>query len=113
MSNIIIIGGGIIGCALAHKLAQRGANVTLFERHAAVAQAESGAAVRTLSYSPSSGLPAGSPLLAARKKFGKGQLVIPTPAFSSPSSIAVRREADKTFRDWVDHTIFYYYETGR
>ena len=53
------------------------------------------------------------PLLAARKKFGKGKIVIPTPAFSSPSSIAVRREADKTFRDWIDHTIFYYYETGR
>ena len=32
---------------------------------------------------------------------------------ASPSSIAVRREDDKTFRDWVDHTIFYYYETGR
>ncbi len=53
------------------------------------------------------------PLLAAMQKLGRGQLVIPTPAFSSPSSIAVRREADKTFRDWVDHTIFYYYETGR
>ncbi len=53
------------------------------------------------------------PLLAARKKFGQGKIVIPTPAFSSPSSIAVRREADKTFRDWVSHTIFYYYETGR
>ena len=53
------------------------------------------------------------PLLAARKKFGAGKIVIPTPAFSSPSSMAVRREADKTFRDWVDHTIFYYYETGR
>lgn len=53
------------------------------------------------------------PLLAARKKFGAGKLVIPTPAFSSPSSMAVRREADKTFRDWLDHTIFYYYETGR
>lgn len=53
------------------------------------------------------------PLLAARKKFGTGKIVIPTPAFSSPSSMAVRREADKTFRDWVDHTIFYYYETGR
>lgn len=53
------------------------------------------------------------PLLAARQKFGQGKIVIPTPAFSSPSSIAVRREADKTFRDWVDHTIFYYYETGR
>ena len=53
------------------------------------------------------------PLLSARKKFGAGKIVIPTPAFSSPSSMAVRREADKTFRDWVDHTIFYYYETGR
>ncbi len=53
------------------------------------------------------------PLLAARKKFGAGKIVIPTPAFSSPSSIAVRREADKTFRDWISHTILYYYETGR
>ena len=53
------------------------------------------------------------PLLAAWQKLGRGQLVIPSPAFSSPSSMAVRREADKTFRDWVDHTIFYYYETGR
>ena len=53
------------------------------------------------------------PLLAARKKFGQGKIVIPTPAFSSPSSIAVRREADKTFRDWINHAIFYYYETGR
>lgn len=53
------------------------------------------------------------PLLAARKKFGQGKIVIPTPAFSSPSSMAVRREADKTFRDWVSHTIFFYYETGR
>ncbi len=65
MSNIIIIGGGIIGCALAHKLAQRGATVSLFERHAAVAQEVSGAAVGTLSYSPSSGMPAGWHLLAA------------------------------------------------
>ena len=53
------------------------------------------------------------PLLAAKKKFGAGKIVIPTPAFSSPSSIAVRREADKTFRDWVSHTIYFYYETGR
>ena len=53
------------------------------------------------------------PLLAARKKFGAGKIVIPTPAFSSPSSLAVRRESDKTWRDWVSHTIFFYYETGR
>ncbi len=53
------------------------------------------------------------PLLAARKKLGRGQLVIPTPAFSSPSSVGVRKEDDKTFRDWVDVTILYWYETGR
>lgn len=53
------------------------------------------------------------PLLAARKKLGRGQLVIPTPAFSSPTSVGVRRETDKTFRDWVDVTIHYWYETGR
>lgn len=53
------------------------------------------------------------PLLAARQKLGHGQLVIPKPAFSSPTSIGVRREADKTFRDWVDTSIFYWYETGQ
>lgn len=53
------------------------------------------------------------PLLAAQKKLRRGKIVIPTPAFGSPSSAAVRREADKTFRDWVDHTLFYYYESGR
>ncbi|GAW36897.1 cystine-binding periplasmic protein precursor [Roseovarius sp. A-2] len=52
------------------------------------------------------------PLLAARKKLGRGQLVIPTPAFSSPTSVGVRKEADKTFRDWVDTSIFFWYETG-
>lgn len=53
------------------------------------------------------------PLLAARQKLGRGQLVIPTPAFSSPTSVGVRKEDDKTFRDWVDTTIFYWYETGQ
>lgn len=53
------------------------------------------------------------PLLAARKKLGRGQLVIPTPAFSSPTSVGVRKEDDKTFRDWVDVTIHYWYETGK
>ena len=53
------------------------------------------------------------PLLAARKKLGRGQLVIPTPAFSSPTSVGVRKEVDKSFRDWVDTTILYWYETGK
>lgn len=53
------------------------------------------------------------PLLAARQKLGRGQLVIPTPAFSSPTSVGVRKEADKTFLNWVDTSILYWYETGR
>ncbi|MEO9819840.1 MAG: transporter substrate-binding domain-containing protein [Paracoccaceae bacterium] len=53
------------------------------------------------------------PLLAAHKKLGRGQLVIPTPAFSSPTSVAVRQEADQRFLNWVNTSIFYWYETGR
>lgn len=53
------------------------------------------------------------PLLAARKKLGRGQLVIPTPAFSSPTSVAVRQEPDQRFLNWVDTSIFYWYETGK
>lgn len=53
------------------------------------------------------------PLLAARQKLGSGQLVIPTPAFSSPTSVAVRQEADQRFLNWVDTSIFYWYETGK
>lgn len=53
------------------------------------------------------------PLLAARKKLGRGQLVIPTPAFSSPTSVGVRKEDDKRFRDWVNTSIGYWYETGK
>jgi polar amino acid transport system substrate-binding protein len=53
------------------------------------------------------------PLLAARQRLGTGQLVIPTPAFSSPTSIAVRQEADQRFLNWVDTSIFYWYETGQ
>lgn len=53
------------------------------------------------------------PLLAARQKLGQGQLVIPTPAFSSPTSVAVRQEADPRFLNWVNTSIFYWYETGQ
>jgi polar amino acid transport system substrate-binding protein len=53
------------------------------------------------------------PLLAARQKLGSGQLVIPTPAFSSPTSVAVRQETDQRFLNWVDTSIFYWYETGQ
>ncbi|MEP0963214.1 MAG: transporter substrate-binding domain-containing protein [Roseobacter sp.] len=53
------------------------------------------------------------PLLAARQKLGRGQLVIPTPAFSSPTSVAVRQESDQRFLNWVNTSIFYWYETGQ
>lgn len=53
------------------------------------------------------------PLLAARQRLGSGQLVIPQPAFSSPTSIAVRQEADQRFLNWIDTSIFFWYETGQ
>lgn len=53
------------------------------------------------------------PLIAMRKKLGRGQIVMPNPVLQTASSAGVRREADKTFRDWVNTTISYYYETGK
>ena len=53
------------------------------------------------------------PLIAMRKKIGRGQIVLPSPIRQSASSVGVRKEKDKTFRDWVNTTISYYYETGQ
>jgi polar amino acid transport system substrate-binding protein len=53
------------------------------------------------------------PLLAARQRMGQGQLVIPTPAVSSPTSVAVRQEEDQRLLNWIDTAIFYWYETGQ
>ncbi|WP_306261595.1 transporter substrate-binding domain-containing protein [Pararhizobium sp. IMCC21322] len=52
------------------------------------------------------------PLITMRKNVGRGQIVIPTPIRASASSAGVRREDDKTFRDWVNTTISYMYNTG-
>lgn len=49
-------------------------------------------------------------VLQARMK--KGKIVIPTPARVAVSNVAVRRMADKSFRDWVDLCVAYYYNTG-
>ncbi len=43
-ANVIILGGGIIGCALAEELARRGQRVTVIERGAIGAEASSAAA---------------------------------------------------------------------
>lgn len=53
------------------------------------------------------------PLIAMRKKIGRGQIVLPEPVRQSASSAGVRREADKTWRDWVNTAIAYYYATGQ
>ncbi len=53
------------------------------------------------------------PLIAMRKKIGRGQIVLPSPVRQSASSAGVRRESDKTFRDWVNTAISYYYQTGQ
>jgi polar amino acid transport system substrate-binding protein len=52
------------------------------------------------------------PLLAARQKLGKGKLVVPTPAQSVPSSVAVRK-GDTAFVAWVDKAIGAYYQGGQ
>lgn len=53
------------------------------------------------------------PLIAMRKKIGRGQIVLPAPLRQSASSAGVRRESDTRFRDWVNTAISYYYETGQ
>jgi polar amino acid transport system substrate-binding protein len=44
---------------------------------------------------------------------GRGKIVVPSPIRASASSAAVRREEDKTWRDWVSTAIGYYYETNQ
>jgi polar amino acid transport system substrate-binding protein len=52
------------------------------------------------------------PLLAAKQKLGKGKLVVPTPAQSVPSSVAVRK-GDTEFVTWVDKEVGGYYQSGQ
>jgi polar amino acid transport system substrate-binding protein len=53
------------------------------------------------------------PLIAARQKLGAGQIVVPQPVESRPSSVAVRQENDTTFVDWVNEQIDGYYTSGQ
>lgn len=51
-------------------------------------------------------------LVMLGNRLKRGTVIVPTPARSSASSAGVRREADKSWRDWVGHAIGYLYETG-
>jgi len=53
------------------------------------------------------------PLIAARQKLGAGQIVVPQPVESRPSSVAVRKESDTAFVDWVNEQIDGYYTSGQ
>lgn len=53
------------------------------------------------------------PLLAARQKLGTGKIMVPSPAQSQASSVAVRKETDKSFVNWVDKEIAGYYASGQ
>ena len=53
------------------------------------------------------------PLLAARQKLGSGKIVVPTPAQTQASSVALRKENDKSFVDWVDREIGKFYASGQ
>jgi polar amino acid transport system substrate-binding protein len=52
------------------------------------------------------------PLLAARQRLGTGKIVVPTPAQTQASSVAVRK-GDKPFVDFVDKSIADYYKSGQ
>jgi polar amino acid transport system substrate-binding protein len=48
-----------------------------------------------------------------QRKVGSGKIVLPQPIQYSASSAGVRREPDKTWRDFLNIAIAYYYNTGK
>lgn len=105
--HILIIGGGIIGCAIAREVARRGADVTLLEAQADIATEASGAAVGTLSYSPSAPMPEGWHTLAAqslaahhalRERLNHEIEQPPTWHFPGRLSVATTNAAEKNAR---------------
>ncbi len=51
-------------------------------------------------------------LVMQRKRVNQGKVIIPEPARAATTSAGVRREADKTFRDWLGLALDFYYVTG-
>lgn len=52
-------------------------------------------------------------LVLMQQKSGQGTVVLPEPIRYSATSAAVRREADKTWRDWLGTALDFYYTTGQ
>lgn len=53
------------------------------------------------------------PLIAARQRLGSGQIIVPKPVESRPSSVALRQESDTAFVEWVNEQIDGYYKSGQ
>lgn len=51
-------------------------------------------------------------LVAYRLKVGRGTVVVPKPAITSVAGAGVRREPDKTWRDYMTAVLTFYYENG-
>jgi polar amino acid transport system substrate-binding protein len=51
-------------------------------------------------------------LIAYRLKIGQGRVVVPKPAVTSVAGAGIRREADKTWRDYLTSVLTFYYENG-
>ena len=51
-------------------------------------------------------------LVAYRLKIGAGTVVVPKPAVTAVAGAGIRREVDKTWRDYLSSVLGYYYETG-
>ncbi len=51
-------------------------------------------------------------LIAFRLRSGQGTVIVPKPAVTSVASVGIRREADKTWRDYLTTVLNFYYENG-
>ncbi len=51
-------------------------------------------------------------LIAYRLRIGQGEVVVPKPAVTSVAGAGIRREADKTWRDYLTLVLTFYYENG-
>ena len=51
-------------------------------------------------------------LIAFRLRTGQGTVVVPRPAVTSVAGVGIRREADKTWRDYLTSVMTFYYENG-
>ena len=51
-------------------------------------------------------------LIAFRLRTGLGTVVVPRPAVTSVAGVGIRRETDKTWRDYLTSVMTFYYENG-